>query len=320
MHRYSVFGLVVESTLQLPVASLEPHAAERPADVTVQVAGCRDGSASAAAAPGSLTASPAEVVLYWEDVGEYRVRAGRRIEIRPLPGVPAHVLGLFVTGTAFAMLLYQRGYTVLHGSVAEIDGCGVGFLGHKGAGKSTLAMSMQQTGGALIADDLLAVQAGPDFVALPGFPQMKLWPDSLHQLGYQADELMRLRPELEKRGVPFAQPQPPRPAPLRHLFVVQQSDEISIVAMNERAALLALLPHWYPARFGTDVVRQLQAQATQFRQCVALAQGVRVSLLQRPAALAALPAVAQAIRAYVAAAVAPAPSQEVVCSDAVEWR
>jgi hypothetical protein len=87
---------------------------------------------------------------------------------------------------------------------------------------------------------------------------------------------------------------------LRHLFVVQPSDTINIVPLNEKDALLALLSHWYLARFGTGVVRQLQAQAAHFMQCVALAQGVCVSRLERPLALAALPRVAEAIWDYVA--------------------
>jgi hypothetical protein len=301
---YSAFGLVVESTLELPVTNLLGHADGRPADVTVCVHSCLDGSQTDTGAPGSITASPSAVALYWEDVGEYRVSDGRRIDIRPLPGVPAHVLSLFVMGTAFAMLLYQRGYTVLHGSVAEFDGCGIGFLGHKGAGKSTLAMSLQQIGGRLIADDLVAVQMEPEVLALSGFRQMKLWPDSLHHLGYRPDELARLRPELEKRGLPFAPVQRPTAARLRHLFVVQQSEEISIVPLSEKEALLALLPHWYAARFGTAFVRQLQAQATQFMQCVALAREVRVSLLKRPLALAALPRVVEAIGNYIGAPIA----------------
>jgi len=300
MHLYTVFGLVVESTLELPVEKLERRATGQPIDVTVQVRGVLDGSSSHAGASRSISASPSEVMLYWEDVGQYCVRDGRQIDIRPYPGVPAHVLSLFVTGTAFAMLLFQRGYTVLHGSVAEIDSYGVGFLGSKGVGKSTLAMSMQQMGGSLIADDLLTVQTDSRPIALPGFHQVKLWPDSLRQLGYQPDDLDRLRPELEKRGIPFADPHRPQPTPLHYLFVVQQSDEIGIVPLNEKCALLALLPHWYPARFGTTVVRQLQAQPTQFMQCVALAQGTRVSVLKRPFSLTALPQVIEAVRSYVA--------------------
>ncbi len=306
---YTVFGLVVESTLELPLAALEPRAAGQPIDVTVQVRGVLHEPSSQFDASRSIVASPSEVMLHWPDIGKYYVRHGRQIDIWPNPDVPDHVLGLFVTGTAFAMLLFQCGYTVLHGSVAEIDGYGVGFLGHKGMGKSTLAMSMQHVGGALIADDLLAVRAGSQLTALPGFHQVKLWPDSLRQLGYQPDEMERLRPELEKRGVPVAESHRPQPTPLHHLLIVQPGDEIGFFPLNQRDALLALLPHWYPARFGTTVVRQLLAQTTQFRQCVALAQGARVSVLQRPSTLTTLPQVIAAVRRYIADdAAAPSPA------------
>lgn len=298
MHRYIVFGLEVESALDLPAARLETHPYPRPADVTIRVCGYWEAHASGADATRSITASSSEVVLCWEDVGRYVIRGGRQIDIWPRRGAAERLLGLFVTGSAFAMLLYQRGITVLHGSVVEIAGQAVGFLGDKGAGKSTLAMGMQQRGGLLISDDLLALHAGPEFLALPGFRQMKLWPDTLRQLGLETEELEPLRPELEKRGMPIPAHLPQPPVPLHHLFVLQHSAQTRIMALNAKQALLALLPHWYPARFGTEVMQQLQAQPRQFAQCVALAQGTRVSLLGRPARLEALPDVAEALCAY----------------------
>jgi hypothetical protein len=184
---------------------------------------------------------------------------------------------------------------------------GVGFLGNKGAGKSTLAMGMQQHSARLVADDLVAM-ADPGLMVLPGFCQMKLWPDALHQLGLSPDKLEPLRPEVEKRGLPIASQQTPRPVPLRHLFVIQRGAQISITPLNEKQALLALLPHWYAARFGTEVIQQMQAQNRHFAQCVTLARATRVSLLERPAALETLPRVVDAVWAYLHA---DAPEQQV---------
>lgn len=299
MHRYSVFGLVVESALELPAAPLNPHSPHRPSDVVVRIQGFLDGPSPGAAETRSIDASPTETTLVWDDVGKYCVRGGTQIDIRPRPGVEERVLGLFVTGTVFAMLLYQRGHTVLHGSAVNLAGQGVGFLGNKGAGKSTLAMGMQQIGGQLVTDDLLAIHTGPDLITLPGFLQMKLWPDALAGLGYRPDELEPLRPEVEKRGVLVAASQQPEPVPLRHIFVIYWSDAIRFTPLHEKDALLALLPHWYPARFGNRVLQQMQAQTTQFTQCVALARNIPVTLLGRPAAMDALPDIAEAVRAYV---------------------
>lgn len=320
MHQYTVFGLAVESAIELPATRLDAPRRHGPAhdprrepieqepiEVVIRVHSGADAPLPAAAgAVRSITASPAEVMLAWDDVGHFVIRAGREIEIWPRRGVTGRLLGLFVTGSAFALLLCQRGATVLHGSSVALEGQGVGFLGDKGAGKSTLAMGMQQRGARLVADDLLAV-AGSGLLALPGFCQMKLWPDALHQLGLSPAALKRLRPEVEKRGLPVASQQTPRPVPLRHLFVMRHSAQIEITPLNEKQALLALLPHWYPARFGTDVLQQMQAQTRHFAQCVALARGTRVSLLGRPHALAALPRVVDAVWAYVQAA---APEQQ----------
>jgi hypothetical protein len=209
------------------------------------------------------------------------------------------MLRLFTTGSAFAALLHQRGLAVLHSSVVNINGQAVAFLGAKGAGKSSMAMMLHQLGCPLHSDDLLAVQLGAEPLALAGFTQAKLWPDSLAYLGYQPDRFARLRPELEKRGVKVDTLSNGKALPLRHVFVLQESDETAIVPLDEREALFALLPHWYMARFGTRVLSNLQALPTQFAHCVTLARTVQVSRLLRPYVLAELPQVAHMVQDYV---------------------
>jgi hypothetical protein len=243
---------------------------------------------------------PGEIILRWPDIGAFRICAGKSIEAWSYAGVEERVLRLFTTGSVFAALLHQRGLAVLHGSVVNIGGQAVAFLGPKGAGKSSMAMALHHMGCPLLSDDLLAVQLDAEPLALPGFSQTKLWPDSLANLGYQPDYYARLRPELEKRGVKVDTLANSKALPLRHIFILQESDEIAIVPLNEREALFALLPHWYMARFGTSLVSSMQALSTQFAHCVVLARTAKVSRLMRPHAFAELPRVAQMVQDYVA--------------------
>jgi hypothetical protein len=62
-------------------------------------------------------------------------------------------------------------------------------------------------------------------------------------------------------------------------------------------ALLALLPHWYCARFGPQVLQNLGFD-TQFLQCVNLVKHVPIYHLKRPRSLDALFEVGQLVREH----------------------
>lgn len=54
-------------------------------------------------------------------------------------------------------LLSLRGHTVLHASAVAIDGRGIAFSGHSGAGKTTTAHALVHAGAALICEDKLVL-------------------------------------------------------------------------------------------------------------------------------------------------------------------
>jgi hypothetical protein len=113
-------------------------------------------------------------------IGTFLVRDGREILVDPDPDAGDALLQLALLGPVLAALLQQRGDLVLHASAVEIDGAAVGFLGGRGAGKSTMAAALLRRGYPLLTDDILAVslEDGSPRV-LPGFPQLKLWPDAV---------------------------------------------------------------------------------------------------------------------------------------------
>ena len=78
------------------------------------------------------------------------------------------------------------------------------FTGRPEIGKSSLLGAFVRRGYAMLADDVVGVvlDAAGRAVALPAFPSMKLWADTLQALAWQGQE--RVRPELEKyiRAVP----------------------------------------------------------------------------------------------------------------------
>lgn len=301
MYVHTAFGLTICAPFALPAMRVRQSRANSHIDVEIA---CQPAlEVPCTGNPyGTLTVThPADVTLAWDGIGAFRVQDGCRIEIHPWPQSTYEELNLCLSGAVFAMLLYQRGLSVMHGSVFDLDGEAVAVLAAKGGGKSTLAMSMDQAGCPLLSDDILALDVTRSILALPGFAQIKLWPDALSHLGRQPERYAPLRPEAAKRGVPV-EPAAQSALPLRHIFVLGRADEAAIQPLGRREALLALLPHWYLSRFETRGMQSLQALNRQFGQCTRLAQDVPVSLLLRPQSLAQLPQVVSLIKEYVATA------------------
>jgi hypothetical protein len=247
-----------------------------------------------------------EIVLFWEGIGGFLVRDGCEIIVDPLPGVSESMVRLFILGTVLAMLLHQRGeVTVLHASVVDIAGQAAAFIGVKHAGKSTMAATLQAKGHNLVADDILAVDMRQNLpVALPGFPHFKLWPDSVAILGLDPNKLPQLRPELEKRGHRVNSGFANKPVPLKRIYILSQGIKPEIEPLDPQDALVEIMPHWYAARFGMDLLQNL-GLSTHFLQCVNLVNRVKISRLKRPASMSDLPIVARLVEEHLAAETHP---------------
>jgi hypothetical protein len=238
-------------------------------------------------------------------VGAFLVREGREIVVDPLPGVEERVVRLFLLGTTLAVLLHQRGCAVLHGSVVASAGRAVAFVGPKEAGKSTIAAMLHRRRYALLADDVVATDLSQrDPIVLPGFPQMKLWPDSLEAVGLVAETLPRIRAELEKRSYRVPDGFSPHPVPLRCIHVLSRGPRLGLERLPPAAALRALMPHWYGARWGMDLLRAL-GLAGFFRQCAGYVNAVPIYRLETPPSLSELPEVAQLVERHLTADLAP---------------
>ena len=299
---YQSFGLIIRSTLPLPeLLPWEDGGAgvEREPDVTIRIEKMPCPSEAVGGARRYIRPAPEGIYLGWGDVGEFLVRGGREIIVAPAPGVDESLLRLFLLGTTMAVLLHQRGEAaVLHASVVTVAGQAVAFVGAKGYGKLTTAASLLARGHKILSDDILAVDLRPDApLALPGFPHMKLWPDSLSSLGHDPALLPRLRPELEKRGQRLGAGYAQAPAPLTGIFVLDHGPEPLVTALHAWDALTALMPHWYAARFGPDLLRAL-GMSSHFLQCAELTKRVPVCRLTRPNDLNALPEIARRVETW----------------------
>ena len=231
----------------------------------------------------------AEVNFYWEVIGGYAVRSGNEIVIDSLPEVEEALIRLPLLGTIFAALLHQRGLLVLHSSAVEINGQCVVFIGEKGTGKSTTAMTLIGQGNRPVSDDVVAIDLnhtdGP--VVLPSFPQFKIWPDVAESLGHNPEELPLVISSMTKRSHRAHEGFSLEPVPLKKIYVLSMGESLSIEPIGSQQALAQLIAHSYMARFGNQLLRGKSA-IQHLAQCGKLINEVPVAWLHRQRSLDAL--------------------------------
>ena len=149
-------------------------------------------------------------------------------------------------------------------------------------GKSTTANAFRKRGHAVLTDDLCVVRAGPDgrMQAFPGFPQSKLWLDSLQKLDFSAEGLARIRRKIEKRAVPLGADFGTGPLPLKklyHLGAHNQDDFLLLPSVGPQKFHL-LKQNTY--RFG--YLAGVEEKIGHFQQVIQLAGQVPLVIAIRP--------------------------------------
>jgi hypothetical protein len=288
MPSYSAYGLSIRSDLLLPelVPGVEPQADS--GDVVVRFG--RGGTAGAGldASGFGFWARGREACHYVEKVGAFLVREGREIVIDPVPGVEERLLRLSLLGPAFGLVLHQRGFLVIHGSVVEREGAATAFLGKNGWGKSTIAAALHAKGYNLVTDDVAAIRLTPEGPTVtPAFPQVKLWPEAATLLGEAPERLPILHPDFEKRGWRADRGFSHEPRRLAHVYALTAGSGPAIERLTAREGCFELLGHWYGHRFGGDLLQNGSA-AAHLGQCAAVAARVPIHRLVRSGGSATL--------------------------------
>jgi hypothetical protein len=129
-------------------------------------------------------ARPGCLLLDVPNAARYRVEAGHRIVIDPMPEADAERVQRFLCMTPLAALLYQRGVLALHAAAVAGPSGAVLLAGDSGAGKSALLAALVARGWPMLTDDLAMVDfdAAGRLAVWPTFPQMLLWRDTIDHL------------------------------------------------------------------------------------------------------------------------------------------
>jgi len=287
-YNYIVAGLTVRSEIELPeLVTCRPGDTEPDVEVCLAVVAQSLPQATHSSFEAEISAN--EVLLKIPDVARYHVKDGREILLEPAPGVQDKDLRLFLLGSAFGALYFQRGYFPLHASVVVMNGTAVAFTGDSGAGKSTMAAWMNAQGYPLLCDDVCVIRFGANDMpmAYAAFPRLKLWDDALNAFAIDSTELQRDYFRADKYHLPAAGNFCIDPVPLRHINILQFSDHYAAPCIEniEPAHTVHLLrdnTYRYQYISGMGLTR------SHFLDCVRLAKSTHSHYLTRPRNHAAL--------------------------------
>ena len=197
---YSAFGLCIKSNFE--ITELLEIADQQKADVEILKE--QTLSRRATKKHGFYGLTDEGFSFDVPKVAIYDIKDGSKICITPYNGSSDASINLYLLGTAFGTLLYQRGLVPLHGSALICKGKGILITGDSGAGKSTLAHALDSLGCPILTDDVAAIKM-VDKVPLifPSYPSHKLSEDSANWMGLKVMDKKRIREEKQKYYFPI---------------------------------------------------------------------------------------------------------------------
>ncbi|MRN56316.1 aldolase [Paenibacillus monticola] len=170
-----------------------------------------------------------EVMFEIKDTAIFSVQDGNTIVVSPAAHADEDCIRLFILGTCMGILLMQRRVLPLHGSALVINNKAYALVGRSGAGKSTLASYLMDQNYRLISDDVIPVMVQNGHpLAVPGYPQQKLWQQSLDYLGMNSSSYRPLFQREAKFAVPVHDRFHAEPLPLAGIFELAVSPDSPI--------------------------------------------------------------------------------------------
>lgn len=225
-------------------------------------------------------------------VGTLFARDGRTLTVTPAQGVRREMIRQLILGEGFRLLLYQRGYLVLHASAALVDGQAVAFIGESGRGKSTTAAACHAEGHSVLTDDVTAVDPQTTSVQ-PGFPRVKLDPSAAESLRPDVDR--QSESTLQRQYYPVAHDSSTDPPTLGCIYQLADGPDVGIETIPPAEQPYRLMCASTTAYHSGDDERV----ESHLADCVRLSETVPVKRLERPRRFRALPNVVRAIEADV---------------------
>lgn len=197
-HYYKVYGLKIISEIEVPEFIKSDDFNKENCDVEISF-----GKDSFYVDSGLEHYYKKNDMLFTiKDVARYHIIDGNRILVDKFHESDEIKVKTYLLGSAFGMLLMQRGIVAIHGGCVSKDNKPLIIVGESGAGKSTMVNKLIRDGYKFIADDISAINVEKGIVIEPSFPQQKLCEDIIENNNLDSNKYKKVVDGRNKYLVP----------------------------------------------------------------------------------------------------------------------
>ena len=276
---YQVYGLRLRTNQPIPGLIVPPHPGKVDVEITFRQSAHHQpqpvGAVEVYASPG-IAENGEPYFKVWKEQNHPQAylgiqytdgkgitsflinREGSQVQVTRMEANPFQDMLTYFLGPVIGCILRLRKVTCLHAGVVAVAGKALAIIGPKGAGKSTTVAALAQHGQAVLSDDIAALTAVEGrFVVTPGYPRLRLWPNTVAVLpGITLEALPKILSFTDKRFLNLALDDTakrwrfhPRPLQLAAVYALSergQGNTLSIVAQSQAQGLLTLSRNVYP--------------------------------------------------------------------------
>jgi hypothetical protein len=238
---YQVGGMTILSEIALPELPFTQQQGAPLHAVSIRVGEVPNQLPDAIELDPDCFATSTQYLLSVRGIARYLVTSGREIVVDPDASALPLDVRAYLLGSIFVVLCQQRGLLPLHASAISGKSGVVAFLANSGQGKSTLAAHFAERGFRVIADDVCLIDATQPgaVMVIPTAPWLKLWRNSLENLGRRAEGLERVFSEDDKYRLPLAPVLEPEPIS-KLVFLEGSSSTVTATVIDDVPRLQAI--------------------------------------------------------------------------------
>jgi len=278
LYQYRIYDLIIQSELELPDL-LEDNSSQT--DVLIKYGKVPSELKNPKSHGVLYEANREEFIFKFPKIGSFSVKCGSEIIIQPADSASKSEIRVFLLGSVMGALLHQKKIFPIHGSTINTSKGAIIISGRSCTGKSTLAAAFYKAGFEVIADDVSVIKSNldGDFIVTPGIPYLKLWKDSLDELGING-KLERVRDDMEKYKLPLTGISPLKSNVVKKVIILSIKNSSGIVHSeirgNEKFAILR--NNSYRAQF----IYGLDQTESHFEMLSNLSRAIQLFKVERP--------------------------------------